>query len=386
MSLYMFGGSSLAEVTFGRFRKAPKRAPIPLSTDTHKVDVYIDVFDSSGSANVVEASGATHSNAVLLNSSGQIIGKSIGPSTNHYCIGMSECRKRIDDMINDAKKEAGLSLDTPIDALGLSLSGCEQEASNKEIVNGLFEKYPNLSRKYVIASDTDGSVAAISNKGGVVCIAGTGSNTVLINPDGNKVQCGGWGHILGDEGSAWKIAHTAIKYCFDQLDNFSTSPHPIDRIWDETKAYFQMETQADLLNAFYLNFDKAMIAKLCKRISELADEGDELSKKIFRDAGRDLAKMISAVIGKASNELTEREGGIQILCVGSVWLSWKLLKPGFIGYLNDNTSVTELTLGKLTTSSAVGAALMASDKLNIPINRDYSKNYEVFYIYQKAEK
>lgn len=81
------------------------------------------------------------------------------------------------------------------------MSGCEQEETNQELVRGLLETYPNLSERYAIGSDTEGSVAATSRNGGVTCIAGTGSNTLLINPDGTRVQCGGWGYLLGDEGS-----------------------------------------------------------------------------------------------------------------------------------------------------------------------------------------
>lgn len=67
--------------------------------------------------------------------------------------------------------------------------------------NELITNHPNVSESYVVCSDTIGSIFAVSPLGGLVLIAGTGSNALLRNPDGTTHTCGGWGYMLADEGS-----------------------------------------------------------------------------------------------------------------------------------------------------------------------------------------
>jgi hypothetical protein len=70
-------------------------------------------------------------------------------------------------------------------------------------------------------------------KGGVVLIAGTGSNCALLNKDGSAGNCGGWGHFFGDQGSGllehitcsrvsgFDVAYTAVKIVFEVSDRVS---------------------------------------------------------------------------------------------------------------------------------------------------------------------
>ena len=95
--------------------------------------------------------------------------------------------------------------------LGLSLSGCEREETNSSLLSNMESSHPGLSAHYDVCSDTVGTLNTATDTGGIVLIAGTGSNALLVNPDGSIHRCGGWGHYLGDEGSAWWIAHKACK-------------------------------------------------------------------------------------------------------------------------------------------------------------------------------
>ncbi|KAL1502808.1 hypothetical protein ABEB36_007901 [Hypothenemus hampei] len=328
--------------------------------------------------------GATNSTAVLINRQGHLMAVVKGPNTNHFLIGMEECCKRIAELINQAKTIAKIPEDVPIRGVGLSLSGCEVSESNQELVRVLKEKYPQLALDYVIGSDTEGSIAAISSSGGLVCIAGTGSNTLLINPGGEKVQCGGWGYLLGDEGSAWDVSKKAIKYCFHAIDNFHTPPYSTEEVWRLCQDFFKLKNKGEVLHLFYQNFDKSKIASFCEALSGLARDGDKLARYIFSQAGEDLARSIDSVAKRASKELFNTPGGLQVICVGSVWLSWDLLQSGFTTFLQQNSAIDRLSLLRLITEMGVGAALMVSDRLKIDIYRDYSKNYKIFYMYVKS--
>ncbi|KXJ23508.1 N-acetyl-D-glucosamine kinase [Exaiptasia diaphana] len=327
--------------------------------------------------------GGTHSKAVILSKDGKIVGRSEGLGTNHWLVGMATCLERVNEMVEKAKIDAGIDITLPLTSLGLSLSGLDQKQQEDEAIQTMKTKYPNCSINFDTCVDTVGAIYTAFESGGVVLIAGTGSNCQLLNPNGETYHCGGWGHLLGDEGSAYWIAHKAIKTVFDADDGLVSPPFDATYIRKAMYDFFKIKDQYGLLEHAYKSFEKSKFALFCKRIADGANnDNDPLCKHIFELAGRDLGSHVKALTPRIDKSLIDRSGGLQILCVGSVWKSWELLKSGFIETLqgNDQTPVIKsFTLYRLKESCAVGAAVLGAKVINHKIDINYNQTIEVLF-------
>lgn len=75
-----------------------------------------------------------------------------------------------------------------------------------------------------------------------------------------------------------------------------------------------------------------------------------------------------------------------MVCVGSVWLSWQYLKPGFVAHLKKAApKLQKLSLLRLTTSTATGALYLAAKEINFDLPRNYMDNHEIFFTYDLGQ-
>ena len=126
---------------------------------------------------------------------------------------------------------------------------------------------------------------------GIAAISGTGSNTFGVNSQGAAWRCGGWGHIVGDEGSGYMVAVNGIRAALTYRDGRNEWTALVPRLLD----FYRLQHIEDIKPIIYRDFDKARIAAFAAQVAEAAAEGDEIAARIFRQAAADLAAQISAV-------------------------------------------------------------------------------------------
>eukprot|EP00055_Hartaetosiga_balthica_P009328 m.36863 g.36863 ORF g.36863 m.36863 type:complete len:334 (-) comp6701_c0_seq1:93-1094(-) len=313
--------------------------------------------------------GGTKTVIQLFDDKHQLIVEDQGEGTNLWSVGIEEVVRRIHDLLVKARFSA--NIEEPLLSLGLTLSGAEQEAANARVIELLKEKCGHLSATFHLWTDTYGPIYSACPSGGVVLIAGTGSNCVLLKPDGKMVCCGGWGHMMGDEGSAYDITHTALKRVFDQKQNFmqegrSESVEYLDKAMQE---FYKVNDCKDMLDHLYKNFSKNLYAGFAVKVAEGATKGDEACVAVFAEVASRLAYHLVAIDAAVPEELASN---LHIVCEGSVWKSWDHIKPAFVETLKKCKNIKKITLVRLVGSAAIGAAFLGAKYSSLSFNIDFS--------------
>ena len=316
--------------------------------------------------------GGGHSVAKILNEDGRVVGTSSGPGTNLYLEGMDATIERFHSLIAEALAAAGLPADTKLRALGVSSSGCEAEETNAKLKQTMMARYPGMAEETVVCSDSVGAIVTAFPHGGICLISGTGSNSLLLNPDGSVHRCGGWSYMFGDEASAWWISQQALKWVFDEDDNLRSPLHSTAVARECIKRYFGVTDRFGMLDFAYTNFSKPKFAGLCQHLAAAAHEGDLFCRELFADAGRWLGRFVLALLPNVADELKHAPGGLSVVAVGAVFKSWDLMQVGFVQQVS--THLSSFTILQLTSSLALGAAYMAAKEVNFDLPKNYAQN------------
>ncbi len=134
-------------------------------------------------------------------------------------------------------------------------------------------------------------VGALGDVEGFLLIAGTGSIAYGRTRDGRSVRAGGWGHFLGDEGSAFWIAFQAV---IRGIRSSEGRDLPTGLLTAAVEHYGLADERA-FIPFTYATFSKARTASFAPVVAEYAERGDALAASIMDGAVTELAVLAGSV-------------------------------------------------------------------------------------------
>lgn len=221
--------------------------------------------------------GASNIKIVTIDLEGSTISHKIYPS---MMVG-SESFYPIDDMcrnialaIKDTLNNGNLE---PL-TLGIGFAGAIDAHVIEAVKKCISEILGIESNKIFVFPDYIAAhMASFTFRDGVVGILGTGS-IVYGKYKGRETRIGGWGHLLGDEGSAYRLGLHAIRSYLLFLEGRAkeTKLHTL------IKSRLGTESLEDVLKSIYLSKNpKKLIASLAPEVFTAAREGDDVAKEII---------------------------------------------------------------------------------------------------------
>ena len=238
--------------------------------------------------------GGTSTEAWLAIYEGPVLGIGKADASNAKAVGLLKARNSLSLAIARAFECAKIDR-TPVKLICLGVAGFDRPEDRSLLET--WNASEHWAEKLLLVNDGDLVVAAGTPEGwGIGVIAGTGSIAVGNTKDGRKARSGGWGHLIGDEGSAYYVAMAALRLVARRADGRETIPEGGDILGRYLYQTLGVDSPAQIVLALYApDFDRVAIADLAKSVREASLSDREVDSKIFRPAGIALAEMVRSV-------------------------------------------------------------------------------------------
>jgi len=273
------------------------------------------------------------------------VGFSVAGPSGYHNVGVSMALSNLKAGVNAALSEGHLS-STEVSAAFLGLSCIDSRKDANELQDGVGW----IARRVVLEDDSTAALAgAFAGGPGIVALSGTGSVIRGVNERNQKVRVGGWGYLIGDDGSAYDIGRHALARIASATDSAEDDPFLMRAFLRD----FGIREPEELIGEVNTQADPASrIASLAPLVSQAASDGDPVSLEILEGAGKKLARLVLI----AAKRLKTYGQPCMISRVGSVFES-RFVSSAFDKELRTKWSSAVLVAPALRPS--MGAVLLA---------------------------
>jgi glucosamine kinase len=255
--------------------------------------------------------GATKTLAAVLDLHTRTLHLAHGGPSNEDAVGAQAAVRALLETADEAIARAGLARED-LAAAVLAVAGTDTAAVAANVRAARTDAW-------IVVNDVVGAWATATGAGpGIATVSGTGSNVFGIGPEGRAWRAGGWGHLLGDEGSGYWFGIQSIKAALRDRE----ASGPKTALSDAAPAFFGAASVEALASLVYSKpLTKGEIAAFAIETARLADGGDVVARELYERGARELGVQIAAVIRMTG--LAEKSPGGRPFPVGLIGSAFK---------------------------------------------------------------
>lgn len=239
--------------------------------------------------------GGTKTDCAIADLSGKIIYQTVGRPSNFLIIGVKETVANLFASIEECLFELkGDFSDVKQIVVGVAGAGRKDDA---ELLEMSFKDYADNEgihfKGVKVVSDAQVALeGAFPDSAGCILIAGTGSILFGKDKEGNIHRVGGFGRLIGDEGSGYCIGRKALNAVSKEIDGRGKKTTITELVNDK----IDFGVSDTLVNKVYK--DKLDIASIAKIVIEAAEKGDKTANKILSDEADELVLHLKSILNK----------------------------------------------------------------------------------------
>jgi N-acetylglucosamine kinase-like BadF-type ATPase len=231
--------------------------------------------------------GGTKTVCQLANGSGEVLAEVRRGGANLQAVGELEVEKVLHEVMEEAIGDRAVA---PA-AICLGIAGVDRP-EDARVVGAIMKRIGYKAKTLVVNDALVALEAGAPGKPGVVVIAGTGSIAYGRNESNQAARAGGWGYMLGDEGSGYWIGRAALRAVLREADHRG----PATLLTGLLLKFYGVPRAQDLIHQVYQGtLRPSAIASLAQCVQSAFSAGDAVAIGILRGAADQLESSAMSV-------------------------------------------------------------------------------------------
>jgi N-acetylglucosamine kinase-like BadF-type ATPase len=297
--------------------------------------------------------GATKTECAVADINGKILYTTTGGAANYLVTGADGTSKIILSLLNDCIRKFNTDY-SKIENIVIGAAGAGRREDAKKLESSLHKIFSadgiKIKSLKVVSDAQIALQGAFPDEAGCILIAGTGSIIYGKDEKGNIYRVGGFGRLLGDEGSGYSIGRKGLQAAAKYFDGSGDVTLILKLIEDK----YSINSADELITKVYKeNFDIASIAEV---VIIAAENEDQIAHHILLEESEELIHHISTMMKKMDTI------DLRVSFAGSL-----ILNKNFYSDMLCDKIKTSLPSVKIVTpkhSPIEGAILLAKEMLN----------------------